>query len=708
MKILKIGIICLFLISFSILLSNQEASAEDITVTSNTSNSQTIIEIKNDRKSNVELDSIRIWLSGNESFKSFKTQQGWTGEINQQGVLTITAYNDGLTSGQTLKFSITTSSETPLINWKAIDKNGNVIETSSSTTTKSEETVSDNLKGGDIAILDSSTFRTIPEKPRVDSSFRLVGQSFSASQDLDFYIKDNKVSSFTTDSNGNFVVTIKIANNVLPDRTDFTLVDSIGNEKSISLRVSESSNRLLIGDLIKLSMDNTSENVKRGDTIPILGTATPGKTLTIITKNLDNTVITTEIVKTQPTGVWNSNLIFPPNLKLGQVFFEISDGDSVVTRTFVVESAKIIDLKPLQQRYEPTETIGFSGEAIPSKDLEIIVEDPTGAEIYSTVILVGSDAQVSFSIPTERSYMKGTYVVFLNQGDVEEVELFGLGELPTSKIIVKPSQLNFPGNTNATFTIKGPAGVNVPLIIIDDSDNEKLSDIVSIGPDGKAIYETSLVGWSSGVYSIDLRHANARASEVFAIGMTTGSGEITMKSVKDSFKPGEGILIMGNTGPNSLLSITLVDTAGINVKKVDAFSDKNGLFVSDKLRIPANAGTGTWNIVIKSGGNYAEQEITVGQDVEGMIVYIDSKQTEFRLNEILQIKGSGAAVSHSIKIDILKPNGDTLTEEPFYMVATSDGSFSLTWQVPTDIESGDYTITATDGNNEASTTMRIL
>ena len=90
------------------------------------------------------------------------------------------------------------------------------------------------------------------------------------------------MSSFTTDSNGNFVVTIKIANNVLPDRTDFTLVDSIGNEKSISLRVSESSNRLLIGDLIKLSMDNTEENVKRGDTVKIIGMATPGKTLTSV------------------------------------------------------------------------------------------------------------------------------------------------------------------------------------------------------------------------------------------------------------------------------------------------------------------------------------------------------------------------------------------------------------------------------------------
>ena len=708
MKILKIGIICLFLVSFSILLSNQEAFAEDITVTSNTANGKTIIEIKNDRKSDVELDSIRIWLSGNESFKSFKTQQGWIGEINQQGVLTITAYNNGLTSGQTLKFSITTSSETPLINWKAIDKNGNVIKTSSSTTTKSEETEVDDLKGGDIAILDSSTFRTIPEKPRVDSSFRLVGQSFSASQDLDFYIKDNKVSSLKTDSNGNFVVTMKIASDIPPERTDFTLVDSIGNEKTISLRVGESSNRLLVGTLVKLSMENTQENVKRGDTVHLTGQATPGKTLTLTTKKFDNSVITSEIVKTNASGEWEFYNVFPPNLELGQVFFEISDGDSLLTRTFIVESAKIINVKSLQQKYDPEETIAFSGEAIPDNDLEVIVEDPTGAEIYSTVIGIGSDGQVSFSIPTERSAIKGTYVVFMNQGDVEEIELFGLGELPTSKIIVKPTQLNFPGNSNATFSIKGPAGINVPLIIIDDSDNEKLADVVSIGPDGKAMYETSLVGWSSGVYSIDLRHANARASELFAIGMSTGSGEITMKSVKDSFLPGESILIMGNTGGNSLLTISLVNSAGETIKKVDAFSDKNGKFVSDKLRIPSNAETSNWTIIIKSGGNYAEQEITIAQDVEGMVLYIDSKQTEFRLGQILQIKGNGAAPSHSIKIDILKSNGEPITDEPFYMVATNDGGFSLTWQVPTDIESGSYTITATDSVSEATTILKIV
>jgi len=181
-----------------------------------------------------------------------------------------------------------------------------------------------------------------------------------------------------------------------------------------------------------------------------------------------------------------------------------------------------------------------------------------------------------------------------------------------------------------------------------------------------------------------------------------------MKSVKDSFLPGESILIMGNTGGNSLLTISLVNSAGETIKKVDAFSDKNGKFVSDKLRIPSNAETSNWTIIIKSGGNYAEQEITIAQDVEGMVLYIDSKQTEFRLGQILQIKGNGAAPSHSIKIDILKSNGEPITDEPFYMVATNDGGFSLTWQVPTDIESGSYTITATDSVSEATTILKIV
>ena len=79
MHLMRISIICLFLITFSILLSNQQAFADDITLTSNTINDKIILEIKNDRKSNVEIDSLRLWLSGDATFESFKTQKGWTG-----------------------------------------------------------------------------------------------------------------------------------------------------------------------------------------------------------------------------------------------------------------------------------------------------------------------------------------------------------------------------------------------------------------------------------------------------------------------------------------------------------------------------------------------------------------------------------------------------------------------------------------------------
>ena len=53
------------------------------------------------------------------------------------------------------------------------------------------------------------------------------------------------------------------------------------------------------------------------------------------------------------------------------------DNVVAITRTFIVESAKIINVKSLQQKYDPEETIAFSGEAIPDNDLEVIVEDPT-------------------------------------------------------------------------------------------------------------------------------------------------------------------------------------------------------------------------------------------------------------------------------------------------------------------------------------------
>jgi len=63
--------------------------AEEINVKSFAFEETTIIEVTND--SDVEVNTFRIWLGSDFNFKSFKTEKGWIGEKNPQGVIIFTS-----------------------------------------------------------------------------------------------------------------------------------------------------------------------------------------------------------------------------------------------------------------------------------------------------------------------------------------------------------------------------------------------------------------------------------------------------------------------------------------------------------------------------------------------------------------------------------------------------------------------------------------
>ena len=44
-----------------------------------------ILEIENSKGNNVEINSVRIWLSEDNSFESFKTEKGWIGKKYSSG-----------------------------------------------------------------------------------------------------------------------------------------------------------------------------------------------------------------------------------------------------------------------------------------------------------------------------------------------------------------------------------------------------------------------------------------------------------------------------------------------------------------------------------------------------------------------------------------------------------------------------------------------
>ena len=152
----------------------------------------------------------------------------------------------------------------------------------------------------------------------------------------------------------------------------------------------------------------------------------------------------------------------------------------------------------------------------------------------------------------------------------------------------------------------------VSLRILDPLDNPK-GDVVMIalGPDGSGSYSLELDGYLSGVYIAVISKGNTQSTEIFTVGLQTGSSKIEINTTKMNYLPGDSILVLGNTSPNVILNIMLIDPEGNEVKMKKTFSDKNGQISESSFRIPNNAEPGMWVINANSGSNYDLIEIEV-------------------------------------------------------------------------------------------------
>ena len=97
----------------------------------------------------------------------------------------------------------------------------------------------------------------------------------------------------------------------------------------------------------------------------------------------------------------------------------------------------------------------------------------------------------------------------------------------------------------------------------------------------------------------------------FSVGLSSGSGTITFSSTQLTYSPGESILILGSTGANSILNISLIDPNGETINKIEIFADKEGIFTTELLGIPSSATSGIWQIKVQSGLDHKEVEINV-------------------------------------------------------------------------------------------------
>jgi len=685
--------------------------AEEINAKSFALEETTIIEFTND--SNEGVDTFRIWLGSDFSFKSFKTEKGWVGEKTPLGVIIFTS-SETIKPGESVKFGVKTDKTKPGINWKALNKEDNQIDTGKVLSGELPEIIQNTrpkqeqpLENTGIGIVTESIFRIIPESPNVGSSIRVTGEKFGASQEFDFYIDTKKIGTFETDENGHFMTTMKISEEQKADRVDFIIKDKDGEEKKISLRIGEIQNRIPESQSIKLTIKGLPDVIHRGDFLEIYGTGDPGSAITAEIATQEGEIINSRTAEIDSKGNWKlaEPIIVALDTPFGKYSATITDGRQSILKHWTVESDKVIIIAPINLKFEQGEIMKFNGTALPNKPIEIILEDPLGKEVFADIFQIDDSGFVEFEFQTALSATKGTYTIIATQEKEKEFIFVGVGQLPSIPVNIELDKLNYKTSETVIISLSGKGSDIVSLLIIDPSDKPIGQAIpITLEPDGSGSYSLNLEGYSLGVYSAVISKGNTQSVEIFTVGLQIGSGKIEINTTKTNYLPGDSILILGDTAPNVLLTVILYDPDGNEVKVNETFSDKSGKISESSFRIPSDAKAGTWTINAKSGQNLDIIEIEVLATLfEGMQISVEKGEKVPTVGETITIKVFGA--KQTVEIEIIAVDGEII--ETLAFQASSQGEINLPWIIPKETEPGIYTIRVTDAFGSTETTFEL-
>ena len=712
------GIVLSTFVLFSVLLIfiPTNVYADEISITSIGLEQTTILTLKNN--SNEDVNSLRIWLQDGFNFESFKTENGWIGEKNQAEVIIFTS-SETIKSGESVKFGIKTDKVNPVINWKTVNEKDEVIEkgitdyrgnipiVTQIPDLKNSETKLPDVNNSEGKIFSDSTFKIIPDKPNSGSTIRVVGENFESSQEFDFYINNEKIGDFKTKSDGSFLTTVKIPKIESNERTEFKIKNNQGQEKTMSIRVGSDQNRILEDQNVSLTINGINNIVNRGDDLKIYGTAIPNKSIIVRILDPQKDITNTRTTTSDSQGKWEllDNVLIPWDAPFGQYSITVSDGNKEILKNWQVKTDKVIILKPSKIFFKSGDLIKFNGTAIPNNQVEISLEDSFGNEIITESVDVNELGYLEFEYQTkENDDEEGTWTVIATQGNEKEFIFFGYGQMGTIPINFEFDKLNYKSSDTAIIDFLGKPSESLTLLIISPSGNIKQEEIsVKLRADGRSTFELELSGYESGIYTAVVKKSGVETTETFSVGLQIGSGNIEANTTKTEYQQGESILILGNTNPNSLMTIALVDPNGKQIKSFEIPSDSVGIFTENRLKIPIDGITGKWEIKISSGTNSENIEFNVySTNSEGITINIPK---EVKAEELLQIKII-TTFKTSIIVEITDDSGETI--EKISCNTTKEFLCEVFWTVPKNMLPGIYTATIDDAKNSREVTFNVI
>ena len=605
-----------FFTSFAILEGN---AVENISVSAKGFENTIIIEFKNGEQNTAKIKTVNIWLASGDSFKSFKTESGWNGQTYGSGQGLTFSTSDLLNPGESVKFGAITDKKIDAINWKLIDENENEIGPAKTEIVEISQTSviieSENIEEENVQQTGESLYGTkkfIPENLRTGANMRLVGNGFSSEQTHQFYLNDEFLKSTKSDLQGNFIATIRIPDTVDVGLNEFKIINEIGNSQISSVIINEQKNRLIkAGQVIQeFKITDMPQSVILDDTLSISGVGQPNSPVMITMKNED-VIETIQVVDIGVNGEWNFQRLVNANDELGDRTIIIRNDFKNMQNNVEFVTSELFTISVFTTTTDLGDVFILTGTAQPNKDLTLSIKNPDDDIIRFDILKIDGSGEIKYEFPRGESFVNGTYILRATQDDITQVSFFTLGTTSYDRVTVYLEKMNFSANSKAKISILGPPSTELTLNIFDHSDNRKSTESIKTNSIGTKTFTVDLAGYSSGVYKAVVSNPTYQDTAKFSVGLSSGSGAITFSSTQTEYYPGESILIIGNTGANSILNISLIDPNGETINKIEIFADKDGVFTTELLGIPSNASSGIWQIKAQSGLDHKEVEINV-------------------------------------------------------------------------------------------------
>jgi hypothetical protein len=593
----------------------------DISVSAKGFENTIIMEFENGEQNTVKIKTINIWLAKGNSFQVVKQELGWNSKPYGDGQGLTFSTSEVLNPGESMKFGVVTAKKVNAINWKVIDENQNQIGPEKTKIVEISQTpiivestyveVDNVQQTGDILY---GTKKFIPDNLRTGSNMRLVGNGFSSEQTLQFYLNDEFLKSTESDAQGNFITTIKIPDSIGTGISKFKIVDELGSSQISSVKINEQQNRLIKeGQVIQeFKINNMPESVTLDNILSISGVGHPSKPVLITIKNED-VIETIQVVNIGVNGEWNFQKPITTDDELGDRTIIIRNDFNETSRNVSIVTGQLFTISVFTATTDLGDVFVLTGTALPNEDLSLLIKNPDDDTIRFDVLKIDESGEIKYEFPNSE-YEEGTYVLKATQNNVTQVSLFTLGTTSYDRVVVYLEKMNFKANSTSKLTILGPPSTALTLNIFDPSDNRKFTESIKTNSIGTKTFEFDLTGYSSGVYKAVVSNPTYQDTAKFSVGLSAGSGAINFSSTQTDYSPGESILIIGNTGANSLLNILLIDPSGEIIYKGEIFTDKEGGFTTEMLGIPSNAESGIWQIQAQSGLDHKEMEITVSNN----------------------------------------------------------------------------------------------